>query len=756
MECIKVWGTKFKDQKGFSQKYTTILNNLIKKKIPIPEKYYYFPDKDASRMSNNSNVSQGASQGATQGAAQGAAQTGKTTTQAPVRTEQQLIQLIQKLSQHYEPVIEQAFCYYSQELEVDEDASSSVIEPVEKSQQPMRSYTNQIPAPAQDQTEVLKQQSNGPAAEQQQGQQQAPEEDEEVFPLMYNAQELEVDGADEYLPGYGEAAKANKPVENKDDKAAELERQQKAAAMALATGVISDKEKQLKLQEQQRTAALAEQQRLAEQEKQQKLAAEQEKQKLAEQERQQKAAAMALATGVLADKEKQLKLQEQQRAAAIAEQQRQAEQEKQQRLAEQEKQQRLAEQERQKKLAEEQRIAAEKEKARLAEQERQQRLAAEQEKARLAEQDRQQRLAAEQEKTRLAEQERQHIITIEQDRQAEKEKQQKAEKEKMRKAAEQERIYRESELRQQNQPKIDINIVMDPVSIQESLNDRKKPLFTKLDAENRLVDPENSIRPSPRGSRGQLYSPNDSGFRDSVPLPISQELSSMKKRPKEIEVVEYEPPAQYQKGNDKNGGSRSGQKEQQQERKNSVREEAQRISPAAGAGKKVSFDEKHEKEIGRIQSPKDTAIKIQNEPQRIEREKGQKATDFVPPTKYSSPKAESNIGFLAGMARSNIPEPAANKYKDLAIKSQKSPQQEYVDTPVFPESTSSNANPLIQTREMEQLKYKNDVLQAENERIKNELLKMEKKMKSEQVERRPREYEPVRVQHDHRCNPFEL
>lgn len=710
MECIKVWGTKFKDQKGFSQKYTTILNNLIKKKIPIPEKYYYFPDKDTSKMSNNSNVSQGASQGG----AQGAAQTGKTQTQAPVRTEQQLIQLIQKLSQHYEPVIEQAFCYYSQELEVDEEGSS-VVEPVEKSQG-MKSPTNQIPAPAQNQNEVLKQ-TNGPAVVNQ-GQQQVQEEDEEVFPLMYNAQELEVDGADEYLPGYGESAKVNKPVENKDDKAlkaAELEKQQKAAALALATGALADKEKQQKLAEQQRTAAIAEQQRLAEQEKQQRLAAEQEKQ------------------------------------------QRLAEQERQQKLAEQEKQQKLAaaEQERQKKLAEDQRIAAGQEKARLAEQEKQHRLAAEQE--------RQQRLAAEQEKGRLAEQERQQRLASEQERQAEQERQQKLEKERLRKAAEQERIYRESELRQQNQPKIDINIVMDPVSIQESLNERKKPLFTKLDAENRLVEPENSIRPEPRGSRGQLYSPNDSGIRETVPLPISQELSSMKKRPKEIEVIEYEPPAQYQKGNDRNGGNRSGQKEQQQERKNSVKEEAQRISPAAG--KKVSFDERHERDVGKLQSPKETAIKIQNEPkvpsrnnfdaepQRIESGKAQqKVPEFVPPTKYSSPKAEANIGFLAGMARSNIPEPA-NKYKDLAIKAQKSPKQEYVDTPVFPESTSSNTNPLLQTREMEQLKQKNDLLQAENERIKNELLRMEKKIKSEkeQVERRAREYEPVRVQHDHRC-----
>jgi len=50
MECINVWGNKFQDQKGISQKYTTVLNNLIKKKIPIPEKFYYFPDKDNAKQ----------------------------------------------------------------------------------------------------------------------------------------------------------------------------------------------------------------------------------------------------------------------------------------------------------------------------------------------------------------------------------------------------------------------------------------------------------------------------------------------------------------------------------------------------------------------------------------------------------------------------------------------------------------------------------------------------------------------------------
>jgi len=704
MECIKVWGNKFQDQKGISQKYTTVLNNLIKKKIPIPEKFYYFPDKDNAKQAPKAADSNSSVQAPAQ-----LANSNKAPAPSQGRSEQQQIQLIQQLSQKYEEVIAQAFCYYSQDIEVDNDVSE--VEPVVEQRQNMTSPQNQVIK-----NEPIKQ-ANGPATNQDVP--QLAEDEEELFPLMYCAQELEVDGPDEYLPvENAESSKAiNKGVlENKDEralKAAEVEKQQKLAEQ--------EKERVLEQQRQQKQAELEKQQRQAQQEKERAM----------EQQRQQK----------------QAELEKQQRQAESEKQQKQAQQEK-ERAQEKQRQDRQAELERQQRQAEQ-------EKERALEKQRQERQAELERQQRQAEQEKQQR---EQERQRLAAEKEKYIEQERQQRKAEEDKQQKAEQEKMRKIREQERAQRLVESRD-NQPKIDINFVVDTESIKESINEQKKPKFTKLDAENRMVDPENSIRPdNSRGSR--IYSPDDSGF---VPLPVTQELSNMKKRPKEIEVIEYEPPVNQPQGNGNRGTPV----------KSAVKET--RISPSGGAVKKVSFDEKGIERDSKLAG----AIKIQNEARppsknNLDPDSGkleQQTPDFIPPIKYSSPRAEAaGLGFLSGLAKHTIPEPVQRKQtpqgkeenrapaKQEIVKAQVSPKEKYLgafmdENPAIA-SAKNNANPLLQTREMEQLKQRNDVLQAENERIKNELLVLEHKMKSEkdQGDRRAREYEPVRAHHEQRSN----
>jgi len=218
---------------------------------------YYFPDKDNAKQAPKVVDSNNSVQAPPQLANSKPPGPGPVTSTGPVRTEQQQIQLIQQLSQKYEEVIAQAFCYYSQDIEIDNDVSG--VEPVVEQKQAMTSPQNQVL-----QNEPIKQ-ANGPAANQEVP--QLAEDEEEVFPLMYCAQELEVDGPDEYLPGYSaESTKAvTKAVsENKDDKAlkaAELERQQKQADLEKQQRRVEiekqqEKERALEQQRQQKQAEL--------------------------------------------------------------------------------------------------------------------------------------------------------------------------------------------------------------------------------------------------------------------------------------------------------------------------------------------------------------------------------------------------------------------------------------------------------------------------------------------------------------------
>ena len=180
-ECLKVWGLRYKDAKGSPQKFSIVYTNLTKKGIQFPTNYFFFPNKD--KQDNKE-------------------QKGEVPGQV---TDQRVLAIIDKLRKNFEN-LEQEFYYNAQDLEEDPDfPDKSPVVNVNQQKAPVTQLQSQPQAQVQVQN---------PAQSQSQVQQSVPPE-EELLPLMYNAQDLEVDGPDEYLYGREEVSnvKENRKVE---------------------------------------------------------------------------------------------------------------------------------------------------------------------------------------------------------------------------------------------------------------------------------------------------------------------------------------------------------------------------------------------------------------------------------------------------------------------------------------------------------------------------------------------------------------
>ena len=177
-ECIKVWAVRYKDAKGSQQKYNTIFNNLLKKGIQFPTTYFFFPNKDNKDAKPEPSAQSG---------------------QSGPANDQRILAIIDKLRKNFE-ALEQEFYYNAQDIEEDPDFPDKAATANTNSVQqkaPVAQTQNQQQPQAQVQNQNNQNQVQSQGQKQQVQPVQPPEE--EILPLMYNAQELEVDGPDESL-----------------------------------------------------------------------------------------------------------------------------------------------------------------------------------------------------------------------------------------------------------------------------------------------------------------------------------------------------------------------------------------------------------------------------------------------------------------------------------------------------------------------------------------------------------------------------
>ena len=192
LECIKVWNSRHENAKGSLKKYNAVYAKLVKKGVQFPEILYFFPNKSDPQNDSRASIKQVNNPNTVNSNPPQNSQANKN---SQFKSDQDTINYIDAYKKKYQESLQQSFYYNAQEL-VDEDEGAPAPQPPQ-----------QTVAVPQQQTAAVSQQQTA-ASENKFMKSELSHPEEEEAPMMYNAQELEVDEEEQKLEDQRAAASA--------------------------------------------------------------------------------------------------------------------------------------------------------------------------------------------------------------------------------------------------------------------------------------------------------------------------------------------------------------------------------------------------------------------------------------------------------------------------------------------------------------------------------------------------------------------